>query len=75
MSADDVDNSMYNIIIFYLCFMSLKLQSHSYYTASQKFLNSKIFNVFLKSLLLHQACIYLIQSTAKTILKYVYYLK
>ncbi len=32
--------------------MSLKLQSHAYYTASQKFLNSKIFNVFLKTSLL-----------------------
>ncbi len=34
-------------------------------TTSQKFLNSKIFNVFKEASSAHQACIYLIQSTAK----------
>ncbi len=47
------------------------------YSASQKFLNSKIFNVFKEVSSPHQACIYLIQSTAKNskILKYLYYFK
>ncbi len=36
------------------------------YTTIQKFLNSKIFNVFFKEVSsAQQACIYLIQSTAK----------
>ncbi len=47
------------------------------HTTSQKFLNSKIFNVFKEVSSAHQACIYLIQSTAKTVktLKYFYSLK
>ncbi len=40
---------------------------HFINTTSQKFLNSKIFNVFKEASSAHQACIYLIQSTAKTI--------
>ncbi len=35
------------------------------YTTSQIFLNSKIFNVFNEFSSAHQACIYLIQNTAK----------
>ncbi len=37
------------------------------YTTSQKFLNSKIFNVFKKVSSAHQACLYLMQSTAKSL--------
>ncbi len=35
------------------------------YTTSQKILNSKIFNVFKQFSSAYQACIYLIQNTAK----------
>ncbi len=45
------------------------------YTTSQKFLNSNICNVFFffkEVSSAHQACIYLIQSTAKTVY-YIYY--
>ncbi len=51
------------------CFWAVKYTSvHQNYTNSQKFLNSRIFNVFFKEFSsAHQACIYLIQRTAKTL--------
>ncbi len=43
------------------------------YTNSQKFVNSKMFNVFFKDVsFAHQECIYLMQDN---IVKYFYYLK
>ncbi len=59
-------------VFWYLCYF--KRVSNAY-TTSQKFLSSKIFNVFLKKslLLTKHLCIYLVQSTAKKSINVIFF--